>query len=1037
MSFADLYIIIISVKIIFCRCPLDDCGSVYLYPSALKKHLKAHIKKEKSSKILHYLETRLNELETFVRPCRSKVKEEIPALMWKKSKVKEEIPQMKSRQQRPMKIPRTKDSPKGQKKLIAWYVRRKKRLLKDFGMTNSGRNSRRARIRDARIFRKYRCQEGFKCKRCNKILKTTDGFKYHLKCHNINKRGRSLKRRDVEIAKRQNTCNNGGVEDRRKSIEIEEKETIQKFLQIYKKGERYHCDKCFHITSVPKQGDFREHLYKKHNVFEPSLRHYECNDCTPVFRTIKQNKMEAHLHSASHIKMEKAKMAFTSRVSADQEELDGTSLTANGTKRTELLRVVKQYQHGSAYGCPQCGKNMEKIDVFVEHMYVEHDVKLSSKDCNYYQCEDCFPEFRTCSKAKLRKHELGVRHKKTVELKLSKKRGNDDEIGIEPARKKSKVSPTEQKKSNKSYTVTFTDTEIFRCDPCGLTFSAINDLGNHLDTNHREKIRMFFYKCKICTITENSLTNFREHMKTDDHELEVALARSKAEYEASKQTASNIPRNVILLDQGASSESEESGDEGVQIVISVTDKGLKCVTCKFVTKSFSEIKSHSTDRHHGKKETIVYDCEFCKFKCSRAKDAQIHIISDGHEANMNDTFWEYAKITTDIAFKITRKDQIVCSICRLKIFSIERLLIHAKEKHELPPLNIRIVCIVCCKILIPAEIENHQKTDNHLRLVEKEFESSDTDSCPPTKKSRLEEVDDGASFEQQIAEERSEPQPQQLEALIEEVSEASSLEIEVPEQHDEPPAAEVAAPEPQAPARAPQAIAPVRQARAPIRQAPAPAPQAIAPVRQAPAPVRQAPAPAPQAIAPVRQAPAPVRQAPAPAPQAIAPVRQAPAPVRQAPAPAPQAIAQVRQAPAPVRQAPAPVRQAPAPARQAPAPVRQAPAPVRQAPAPVRQAPAPAPPPFRQPYRQVTLADYTTTELFEELISRDDYYPCQCGFAFYKDKVASYLHKSCHAVNDWHKCSNCYRTFPDPYSFITHLFCKEDESSISRDKSSS
>ena len=864
-----------------------------------------------------------------------------------------------------MKIPRTSDRPKGQKQLIAWYVRRKKRLLKDLGMTNAGRNSMRGRIRDRRILRNYRCvvknQEVFKCKRCGKIMKTNDGFKYHMVRHH--------KRRLVEIRKSPKTGKNKGVEDRRKSVEMEEKKAIQKFLKIYEKGDRYHCDQCFYSTSHPKQGDFREHLYKKHNVFESSLRHYECNDCTPVFRTIKQNKMEAHLLSASHIKTEKAKMANTPAEIAGNEESDDTSLAANGTKRTELLRVVKQYQHGSNYACPQCSKTVENIDVFVEHMYVEHDVKLSSKDCNYYQCEDCIPQFRTCSKAKLHKHELGIRHKKAVELKASKKRANNDhEAGIEPARKKPKVSATAQKKSSKSYTVSFSDTEIFRCDPCKLTFKVINDVGNHLDTSHREKVSRFLYKCKICMKTENSLTNCREHMKTDDHKLEVALARSKAEYEASKQTspepdaalarskaeyeasrqtASDRSRSVTPVDQGANSESEESGGEDVQTVFSVNDKGLNCVSCKFTTKIFAEIMSHKSDRHHRKKETIVFECEVCNFKCSETNDAQIHIISDSHDKKMNKMFWECAKITTDIAYKITRKDQIVCRVCRRKIFRMERLLTHAEERHELPSVNIRIICILCSEILVPGEIESHRKTDSHLRLVEKEIESSETDSCPPTKKSRLEEIDAGASFEEQIAEERLESPPRQLEVQDEDFPEASLPEIEVPEQHNnenapaEGAAAEVAPPQP-----------------------------------------------------------------PALRPQPSAPAFRAPAPASKAPAAAPQIPALVSRAPAPVPQAPAPAHRGPAAA------------------------------PFCQPYRQVALADFTTAELFDELCARDDYYTCPCGFAYYKDRVASYLHKSCHAVNDWHKCSNCYKTFPDAYSFITHLFCKEGESSTLRNISS-
>ena len=857
---------------------------MYLYPSGLKKHIAAHIKKEKSSERLKYLETQLKELETFVRPRRSKVKQEIPP--------------KKNRRRRPIKIPRTIERPKGQKKLIAWYVRRKKRLLKDFGMTNSGRNSLHGHIRDRRLLRKYICivnsQVVFKCKRCDKIMKTSDGFKYHIFASH------KIKGRHVEIGNSQSTGKSGGVEDTRKSVEKEEKKTIQKFLQIYEKGDRYHCDKCFYDTSLPKQGDFREHLYKKHNVFEPSLRHYECNDCTPVFRTTKQNKMEAHLVSASHIKTEKAKMAFTS--TEITEELDDTSLTPDGAKRKEFLRVAKQYEHGNAYACPRCSKTIEKIDVFVEHMYVEHDVKLSSKDCNYYQCEDCVPEFRTCSKAKLHKHELGVRHKKTVELKASKKRRNDDKTSIEPARKKPKLSPTAQKKNSKSYVVTFSGSEIFRCDPCKLTFNAINDVGNHIDTNHREEMSKFLYKCKICTITENNLTNFREHMKTEDHELEVALVRSKAEYEASKRKVSGMPQSETPVYQVASSESEESGDEGVETVFGVTDKGLSCVTCKFATKIFAEIIGHIADRHHRKKDKIVFDCEVCNFKCSRAEDALIHITSDGHETNMNDTFWEYAKITTDIGYKITRKDRIVCTVCKRKIFTINRLLTHAKDRHELPSINIRIVCILCNKILVPAEIENHRKTANHLRLVEKEVESSETDSSPPSKKPRLEEIDASASFEQQIAEERLEPDSRQLEAEIEEFPEASPLEI-VPEQHDEPPPVEGAVAE----------------------------------------------------VAPPQQ--------PALPPQRFAPALR-----------------------------------------------------------------APAPPPFVQPYRQVSLAHFTTKELFEELCTRDDYYTCPCGFAYHKDKVASYLHKSCHAVNDWHKCSNCYKRFPDAYSFITHLFCKEGKS---------
>ena len=841
-------------------------------------------------------------------------------------------------------------------------MRRKKQLLKDFGMTNTGRNSLRERIRDRKILRKYTFvvnnQEVFKCKRCGKIMKTTDGFKYHMvSAHRIKIRVRHHKRTHVETRKSSNAGKNKGVEDRRTSVEMEEKKTIHKFLQMYEKGDRYHCDRCFYSRSHPKQGDFREHLYKKHNVFEPSLRHYECNDCTPVFRTIKQNKMEAHLLSPNHIKTEKAKMARFPVAIAGNEESDDTSLAANGTRRTELLRVVKQYQHGSNYACPQCSKTVENIDVFVEHMYVEHDVKLSSKDCNYYQCEDCVPAFRTCSKAKLHKHELGVRHRKAVELKTSKKRANnDDGAGTEPVRKKSKVSAPAHKKSSKSYAVSFSDTEIFHCDPCKLTFNAVNDVGNHLDTSHKEKVGMFLYKCKVCTITKNSLANFREHMKTDDHELNVALARSKAEYEASKQTspepdaalarskaeyeaskqtALDTPRSLTPVDQGASSESEESG--GVQTVFSINDKGLNCVSCKFVTKIFAEIMSHKSERHHRKKETIFFECEVCDFKCSRMDDALMHIISNGHDKKMSNMFWEYARITTDIAYKITHKDQIVCRVCRRKIFRINRLLTHAEERHELPSVNIKIICILCNVILVPGEIENHRKTDSHLRSVEKEGESSETDSCPPTKKSRLEEVDAGASFEEQIAEESSERPAGQLEAQFEEFPEASSSEIEVPQQHDE--------------------LVPAEEATA--------------------------------EVAP-------------PEPPALPP--QPSAPAFQVPAPAPKAPAQV-----------------PAPASKTPALVSRVRSPIPQAPVPARRGPAVAH--VGQPYRQVALADFTTQELFEELCTRDDYFTCPCGFAYYKDKVASYLHKSCHAVNDWHKCSNCYRTFPDAYSFITHLFC--------------
>ena len=883
----------------------------------------AHIKMEQNKDALFVLQARLEEVEALIRPRKQSTKNVVRG----------------PGKKRPIKVPRVKFYRQGAGKRLVWYRYRKRKLLKNFGLISSGQYT--MKVRDERRLRKYRFvkdnQIMYKCDKCSKIRKTTSGFKYHMFAFHKGK-GRFMSKRNKR-SRAKATSSERKESDKRKrersnSVEGAEKAIILGFLHSYRKGDRYYCDKCGYNNILRKQLEFREHLFKDHNIYHPDLRRLECTTCKPVFRTVKQTKIEAHVHSPQHIKLEKEAAGITS-IEDVEKEIDEPSPTSR-RKRTHLMQVACQYRIGTSYGCPQCGKKVENINHFVNHMYCEHKVKLSTKDCTYYECSDCSPPFRTSFKNKFKKHQQCARHIRALELNKGTKRSNSEDIDDEPVRKKPKVANDGAKKAKKSLTVSLLQSEEFVCNLCNSNFTAINNVGNHLDTKHKQKLERFKYECQFCECTERTLIDFREHMKAENHELEVALARSRAEYESSRNKVPAIEDNeadeVSSVESSSSDESES--EEISSTVFKVTKNGMNCESCDFTTTTFDEIMKH-IQRYHKETENLTFSCETCGFENSSVKEIMVHVTTDAHENKMKSTFEEYVKVTTSLAYKITKKNKIMCLTCKREIKKMERILTHAEEKHQLSTTDMRVYCRVCDEILSPENVQKHRKSAKHDLRVNADGFSSDTDACPPAKKLKLEEVDNSDTennssgrYIENVAgpsgkTNTSAPQRTQESSTVTSSTQAAQSQ-QLEEQLESVPPEDDIGPDPFEQPSSPEEAIEIDQED----------------VVHHPAPLAPEP---------------PQQDVEAAAQQHIA------------------GNAALNAQPS------------------------------------------------RQPHLQITLADFTSEELLEELTNRDDFLTCACGFAYYNDRVAFHLHKGCHSVSDWHKCRNCFRTFPDAYKFTTHF----------------
>ena len=899
----------------------------------MNKHLQAHMKKENNPDVQFILKARLEEIASLVRLRKPKSDDVVPSC----------------KKNRPIKEPRVVFYRPGAGKLLVWYRYRKRKLLKYFGLTNSGQYT--MSLYDKRMLDKYKYVKDnlimYRCNKCGKICKTPPGFKYHMfSSHNVKvgliqeKRQRTRPKANTSQVKE-----SGKERHERSPAEREKRDIIFGFLQTYRRENRYYCDKCDHSNILGKQVEFREHLYKNHNVYHPDLTHYECTRCKPVLRTVKQNKVEAHIRSWQHVKLEKKGMGI-SDISNSDNEMDDESDTypKQRQKRHDLNRIVSQYQIGSTFVCPQCQKTMERINGFVNHMYCEHKVKLSTKHWTYYECVNCSPAFRTIIKAKFEKHKDCSRHKRALELNKGTKRSNSTSDDDEPVRKKSKVAS--DCKVEQSRSISMLQSEELYCDFCKSNFSSVNDVGNHLDTYHKKHLQRFKYKCLICQAEFDTLVEFREHMKTEDHELEVALARSRAEYESTGNIVPDVENNNDAA-VGTASDGESEQESGT--VFKITNKGIECATCKMKTTVFNEFKSHIR-QSHATSEDFSFSCSPCNFENSNVKEAMVHVASFDHETSMKRTFDEYDGIRTNLAYKIPRKNQIFCLVCKQKM-PIEKLSSHAEEKHQISGKILTVHCKPCNEILSLMQVQIHCKSVKHqAKLANASDTLSDTDSCPPSKKQKFEVSENSCS-------EVNAPGP----------SAGNVTNISVSEPHKQTNTVEPT-----------NAAANVKQ-------------KVVAPQIEVPLQPERVEKEMESSIHLDDDMDHDPFQPPSPEPVDL-------------------------EEPEPIQEEEEEPRLESPPAQELHQEQHIAAAASQDVGGNVALN-------AQSVYlRQLTLDDFTSEELYEELCRRKSFSTCDCGFAFYDDKVAEHLHRGCHSVSDWHKCRFCLVTFKDAYKFTTHFF---------------
>ncbi len=347
-------------------------------------------------------------------------------------------------------------------------------------------------------------------------------------------------------------------------------------LSDMKYGDGYRCYVCEKTYSTP--WTVRNHLYALHNVkLAGKFTYFNCDLCTPPYRTMESFKWKNHIKSAKH---EAAKRRAENMRTGDNHEKENpqeafvpTAHNADKNQEKEnrpeanvpIGREAEEYsdtgddevsskrlenfKKGSIYQCDKCSYSNNVPTYLRHHYYSLHHMRIPGRgkvQFQYFKCTKCKPPFYCMKRRLYDKHLKSEKHKahtlqthegmapqaatRKVHVPVTPKAaaqetheaGSSRETHAEVVPKFKKAPPPKEEDTREPFSFDSINRQ-YHCLMCPYKTEGVkNVVINHLWSKHVIKVdepSITFYECVACNPAVRTIyeKDYNKHTLTSKH----------------------------------------------------------------------------------------------------------------------------------------------------------------------------------------------------------------------------------------------------------------------------------------------------------------------------------------------------------------------------------------------------------------------------------------------------------------------------------------------------------------------------------------